>query len=153
MSDTKSLPLEWQRWPLGEAGRTGWLRAGAIILLILLVGAVLLVSLPPTTAIVLGVPVALAFLPYFLPRRYRLSNEGLVVTRGFWTDRREWAEFGSYQPGVEGYWLLAGPSRPGGLQRALQTRAFYLARPLDPQIVLALEKELGNRLKMPSKPD
>jgi hypothetical protein len=151
MNETPGLPLEWQRWPLREAGQTGWLRAGAVILLILLVGAVLLVSLPPTTAIVLGVPVALAFLPYFLPRRYHLSNQGLVVTRGFWTDRREWAEFGSYQPGAEGYWLLAAPTRPSGFQRALQTRAFYLPRPLDPQTALALQKELENRLKLLAK--
>src|SRR4051812_1085966 len=100
MSEVTGLPLEWQRWPLREDGQAGLLRAGGVVLLILLVGVVLLVSLPTTTAIVLGVPVVLAFLPYFLPRRYRLSNEGLAVIRGFWNDRREWTEFQTYQPGA-----------------------------------------------------
>ncbi len=149
MTEPAKAILKWQRWPLREDGQRAWLRAGAVVLLLGLIGGVLLVSLPTATALVLGVPVALALLPYFLPRQYRVSDEGLVVVRGFWNDRREWQEFRAYLPVAGGYWLLPAPAstRPR-LNRALGWRAFYLPRPLETPTALALESQLAQRLQI-----
>jgi hypothetical protein len=152
MTTTPDTQLEWQRWPLREDGRVGWFRAGGVIFLLLLIEAILLLSLPTMTAIVLGIPLALALLPYFLPRRYQLSDKGLVILRGFWNDHREWHEFRTYQPVTDGYWLLPDPTQPAKLRGILSNRAFYLSRPLDPQLAQTLEHELAARLKPHSPP-
>ncbi len=148
MSQPPGSILEWQRWPLAEDGPKGWLKAGAVLLLVVIIGAVLLVSLPPTVALGLGVLVGLALLPYFLPRRYLVSEHGVVMNRGFWNDRREWADFRGYSRASDGYWLLPESStpRPLGLIRAGRVREFYLARPLDPSTALALETALTAHL-------
>lgn len=133
--------LEWQRWPLRENPQAG-LRIAGVGLLVLLIEAALILSLPPLTALALGLLLAMALLPYFLPRQYKVSGEGLVVVRGFFNDRRTWAEFQTYRIGQDGYWLLPDP---GGKPNGLKPGAFYLARPADPQVAQALEVVLASR--------
>src|SRR5438045_4467856 len=132
--------FRWERWSLREEGRAAWTRAGAVALLVLGVSVVLLVSLPPATAFVLTLLVAMALVPYFLPRHYRVSEAGLVQTRGFWNARRDWTEFGSFQAGPGGYWLLPAPALTDQVGKfRLKPPPFFLPAPLEPANARTLE--------------
>lgn len=104
--------IEWQRWLLAEAGRDGWLRGGAVIALIGLVAVVLSFSLPPFGAGILVFLLIFSCLPFFLPRRYRVSAQSVILTRSFLTDRREWREFRSFAVYEKGILLLAADGKP-----------------------------------------
>ncbi len=136
------LALEWQRWPLKEAGNAGLGRVGLVGLLLLAVAVVLVLSLPPTTALVLTVLLILTVSPYFLPQQYRVSDQGVAVSRGFWANRREWKEFRAYRTTEQGFWLIP---LDGGLDRS-RFRAFFLPLPLDPTLHNRLAAGLARQL-------
>jgi hypothetical protein len=116
--------LEWQRWLLAESGRAGWLRGGAAIALIGLVAVVVSFSLPAFGAGILVFLLVFSCLPFFLPRRYRISDKSVIISRSFLTDRREWGEFRAFEIYEKGVLLLAADSKPARFN-------LFLPYPLD----------------------
>lgn len=145
---SQSLALEWQRCALRE-DRQALARASIVALVVIVIEVVLLVSLPPVTALLLGFLLVGMLLPYFLPSQYRVSETGLVVVRGFFSDRREWAEFVSYTSLPEGYLLRRSPAKiPARGLLASRLQDFYLPRPLETPLVGPLETLLAQRLPL-----
>lgn len=145
--DPASAGLEWERWQLKEDPRR-LVRLSLLALLVMLVGAVLVVSLPITAAVALGLALVIALLPYLMPRRFLVAPEGLLIRQGFYNARREWLEFDGCQP-VEGGYLLhlrpdSGPKsfRPNLLSPA--SKELFLPLPLEPEKVPVLERVLKN---------
>ena len=140
------LSLEWQRWPLKEAGRAGLGRVVVVVLTLLAVSIILLISLPPLAALALTFLVLITVSPYFLPQRYRVSDSGLSVSRGFLTQQRAWAEFKAYQKVETGYLLLTtGDPSTAGFDRT-RLRNLYLPSPLDLTVQQRLVDELDQCL-------
>jgi hypothetical protein len=104
--------LEWQRWLLAESGREGWLRGGSVVALIGVVAVILSFSLPPFGAGLLVFLLIFTCLPFFLPRRYRISQQSVIIIRSFLTDRREWREFRGFEAYAKGVLLLAAEGKP-----------------------------------------
>jgi hypothetical protein len=139
--------LTWERWPLQEDPRR-LARLGLLGLLGGLVGAVLVASLPLTAAVALGMAMAVAVLPYLMPRRFRLTPEGLSIRQGFYTTRRVWADFEAFQPVKAGYLfqirldIKSKPNRPNLLLP--DTTKLFLPFPLEPEKAVALEQALAS---------
>lgn len=140
----KLISLHWQRWLLKEDGPLAWGRAGLALLVLTVTMIVLLVSLPPFAAIVLGLILVVAVLPYFWPRQYRVTQDFILVNRGLLTERHGWADFKGFQVAKDGYWLLPVVGRPV-LSRA-RPRPLYLPTPLDSQIARQLGECLVEKL-------
>jgi hypothetical protein len=137
--------LEWERWKLREDPR----RSGKLTLLgvvILLVGAVLVVSLPITAAVALGLALVATLSPYLLPRRFEVGEEGVLLRQGFYTTRREWSELENYQKITQGYLLQTRLKE--GLKSARPNRLFpdsgqlFLPFPLESEKLPILEATL-----------
>ena len=137
------ISLHWQRWLLKEDGPLAWGRAGLALLVLTATVIVLLVSLPPFAAVVLGLILVIAVLPYFWPRQYRVTQDFVLVNRGLLTDRHLWADFRGFEIAKDGYWLLPVIGRPV-LSRA-RLRPLYLPAPLDSQIARQLGEYLAEK--------
>jgi len=85
--------LEWRAWPLVQyPGRTA-----AAFAAVLLAGAVVAWMAENAALGVIGALVLLGSLQgHFLPRRYRLDEEGATATVLGWSKRRPWDYFHSY---------------------------------------------------------
>jgi hypothetical protein len=138
--------LAWERWLLKEDPRR-LVKLGLSGLLGGLVGVILVVSLPLTAAVALGLALAVAVLPYLMPRRFRLTPQGLSISQGFYTTTRLWSDFEAYQAVKGGYLLQIRPdarlksNRPNQLAPA--SRELFLPLPLEPAKAAALALALG----------
>ncbi len=143
MSVPDSPELEWERWHLKEDPHR-LVRLSLLLLLVALVGAVLVVSLPITAAVALGLALVVAVLPYVMPRRFVVRPEGLSIRQGFYVIRREWSAFDGCEPVGSGYLLhlcpVSGlkPLRPNLLSPS--SKELFLPLPLEPEKVPTLEK-------------
>lgn len=147
--DPAAASLAWERWPLQEdPARLARLGLGG--LLVALVGAVLVISLPLTAAVALGLALVSVLLPYLRPRRFLLTQEGLCVRQWFYTNRRTWPDFEAYQTVKGGYLLHIRPGmgpKPGRPNRfSPAARELFLPVPLEPEKALALEKVLNENI-------
>jgi hypothetical protein len=142
-----SPELEWERWHLKEDPRR-LVRLSLLALLVVLVGAVLVVSLPIMAAVALGLALVVALLPYLMPRRFLLGQQGLSIRQGFYVILREWSEFDGCQPVKGGYLLNLRPvSRPKSPRPNLLSPSFkelFLPLPLEPEKVPLLAILLEN---------
>lgn len=136
--------ITWRRWPLGEGGTQGWLRAGLVALLVGGVWIILLLSLPPLAALMIGAAFVGFLLPYYLPAVYRVGPEGIKVQRGVVAGRlKPWNSFASYKETGQGYWLV-----PADSQKLEPLRAIFLPYPTEPELKMALAAELNSRLPL-----
>jgi hypothetical protein len=115
-----------------------------------LVGSALVASLPLTAAVALGLALAVAVLPYLLPRRFQLNPEGLSIRQGFYITRRVWTDFEAFHPVKGGYLfqrrgdVKSKSNRPNLLLPG--TTELFLASPLEPEKAAALEQALVSYL-------
>lgn len=130
--------IEWQRWPLREQGREGWIKGSAALVVAGLAAMLAFISLPPVPASVLIFLLLITLLPYFLPRNYRVSAEAVVTMRSFLADRREWREFRSYRQVEQGYVLQPVADKPARFN-------LFLPRPLENSKAALLEKMLQEK--------
>ncbi|MBN9390391.1 MAG: hypothetical protein J0I20_20350 [Chloroflexi bacterium] len=100
--------LTWERWPLREDPRRWW-KLPLVGLVVLAVGAVLVVSLPLTAGIALGLALVVTLWPYLLPRQYAVGEEGVSLRQGFYGTRRSWTEVESCRKLAEGYLFQLRP--------------------------------------------
>lgn len=142
MSDSE---IKWQRWPLREEGGRGWLKAGLVLGLVAGLWLVLLLSLPPAAALLLGAIFAALLLPYFLPSNFVIGPEGIGVQRGVFPSRQHrWQNFGQVEMREKGFWLIPTKSPPAKTFAPL--RALFLPYPLEttlkPSLAAILQKYL-----------
>lgn len=130
--------IEWQRWPLREQGREGWVKGGAALVIAGLAAMLAFISLPPVAAGLLIFLLLVTLLPYFLPRNYRASAEAVVTMRSFLADRREWREFRSYRQVEQGYVLQPVADKPARF-------SLFLPKPLENAKAEFLEKMLQEK--------
>jgi hypothetical protein len=136
------VALEWQYWPLQQAGlqtglQNGWqaglkFRAIGVVILAGLVWLVLLLSLPLLTALVLGLALAVSLLSYYLPTTYHVDATGVIVEQWLTLRRRKrtWSEFARCESYPRGY--LLSPLAATSTQTRLATlRHLWLPNPPD----------------------
>lgn len=122
----------WRRRPL--RGAFGLLTAGAALALVQAAG-----GSPPLTAA--GALLLFSQLwPFYLPVRYRVDQEGILIDNGLWRRRRRWAEFRSWQPLPEG--ALVSPFARAC--RRDRWRALWL--PCRPEMAAQVGEALSARL-------
>lgn len=134
--------LEYERWPLREDPRR-WPRLILLLAVVLVVGTILVISLPLLAAIGLGLALVATLLPYFLPRRYEVDGSGIAIWQGFYGFRRPWAEIESYQRLEAGYLLHF---RPIGVTKsvcsnllAANSKSFLVPLPVESEKMVLLE--------------
>lgn len=144
-----SQPLAWERWPLREDPRRWW-KLLLVGLMVLAVGAVLVVSLPPTAAIALGLALVATLLPYLLPRHFEVGESGLEFRQGFYVYRRDWNEIKDCRKLAGAYLLSFRPSKRGGLPRpnlfSPGSKELVLAFPLEPEKLELLGSRLSRHI-------
>jgi hypothetical protein len=147
--NSPSQSLTWERWPLREDPRRRWklLLVGVVVLA---VGLVLVVSLPLTAAIALGLALVVTLLPYLLPRQYGVGEEGVWLRQGYYRVRRGWQEVANCRKLGEGYLLQirpgegAKPPRPNLLFPG--SKELFLPLPLEPEKLRLLESRLSRHI-------
>lgn len=145
LPETKTEILSWRRWPLAEGGKAGWLKAGLVALLAAGLWLVLLLSLPPFAALLLGATFSTLLLPYYLPATYQIGPEGVRIQRGIFPTRlKPWPNFASLKLAEHGYWLIPANLPPARNLEPL--RALFLPYPLDPTLKANLANDLSQYL-------
>jgi hypothetical protein len=141
--------LTWERWPLREDPRRWW-KLLLVGLVVLAVGAVLVVSLPLTAAIALGLALVVTLWPYLLPRQYEVGEEGVSLRQGFYSARRGWQEVESCRKLAGGFLL---PLRPRAGTRTPRpnllfpgSKELFLPFPLEPENLRLLESLLSRHI-------
>ena len=144
--------LKWERWKLLEDQRR-WVKLSLLIVVVLLEGVVLVVSLPITAAVALGLALVAALLPYLLPRRFEVGEKGFSIRQGFYATRRDWCVIESYQKGGQGYLLFirlrenVKPARPNLFPP--NSNKLFLPFPLESEKLPLLESILLRHIPNP----
>lgn len=123
--------LDWVAWP----ARKHWLAGGAVLILITVLSILVRYSLESRLyAGICFVTLIIAVSPFYLPARYVLSEEGVLVRSIIGNRLKSWSALRTYfRDGSRG--LLLSPVRRYGI--LARTRGIYLPFLENPEQVLA----------------
>jgi hypothetical protein len=139
--------ISWRSWPLIERGLKGWLLAGFVALLAAGLWLVLLLSLPPVAAFLLGATFIGLLLPYYLPGLYSITEQGVKLERGIFPGRfKSWDNFSGFKETERGYWLIPA-NLPASSNTLEPLRATFLPYPADPLLKIKIASYLRNILE------